>query len=172
MEPARRESADGEINSLLETVSHALADQAGKSVFALGGKIDLGTIANALSNASEPSPIVVRWDSGEINHCRKVSLPVVQTDADSQGAFANFLADSEPATYGVGSEAVFNETYRKAGKMNATRFSTNFNPYEHGVVDAISQALSHGDHRGIRAELYNLNVGWAVGNFGDPADRH
>ena len=158
MESARPESADGEVHSLLNTVSHALADQADQSVFALGGKIDFGTVTKALSNPSETSHIVIRWDSGNTNHCRKVSLPVVENDADSQAAFAKLLEDSEPATYGVGSEAVLDETYRKAGKMNAARFSTNFNPYEHGVIDAIAQALTHGDHRGIRAELYNLNV--------------
>lgn len=172
MESARPECADVEMNSLLKTVSDALADQAGKSVFALGGKIDLDMITKVLSNASEISPIVVRWDSGEINHCCKVSLPVVETDTASQGAFAKFLEDLEPATYGVGSEAVFDETYRKAGKMNATRFSTNFNPYEHGVIDAIAQALTHGDHRGIRAELYNLNVSWTARSIGGSADKH
>lgn len=158
MESAPSETANGKITSLLETVSHALADQADLSVFALGGKINLSTVTEALSNASETSSLVIRWDSGDTNHCRKVSLPVVESDADSQAAFAKLLEDSEPATYGVGSEAVLDETYRKAGKMNAARFSTNFNPYEHGVIDAIAQALTHSDHRGIKAELYNLNV--------------
>jgi hypothetical protein len=44
--------------------------------------------------------------------------------------------------------------------MNAARFSTNFNPYEHGVIDFIAQTLGHSSHRRIKAELYNLNASW------------
>ncbi|KAK4039660.1 hypothetical protein C8A01DRAFT_16385, partial [Parachaetomium inaequale] len=140
------------------TVSDALAKQAGKSVFAVGGKIKVDNLAGVGSNVSETSPIVLRCDSGKLNHCHKASLPVLANDSASEEAFAKLLKDSEPATYGVGSKEVFDETYRKAGKMSAARFSTNLNPYEHGVIDAISQALTHRNHRGIRAELYNLNL--------------
>jgi ATP phosphoribosyltransferase regulatory subunit HisZ len=157
-EPKRAKS---EISSLLTTVSDALAKQADKSLFAVGGRINVDKLVSVGSNVSEKSPIVLRWDSGELNHCHKASLPVLANDSASGEAFAKLLEDSEPATYGVGNKEVLDETYRKAGKMNAARFSTNLNPYEHGVIDAIAQALAHGQHRGIRAELYNLNVGRA-----------
>lgn len=56
------------------------------------------------------------------------------------------------------------ETYRKAGKIDEQDFCSNFNPYAIGIVDAVAQALlpNHGkmtnETRGIRAELYKLNV--------------
>jgi hypothetical protein len=149
---------DTEVESLLTSVSNALADQADKSAFAVGGQISIPDLATPGSELPENSPVIIRWDSGKINHCRKASLPVVAEDAASQEAFSSLLKDCEPATYGVGSKEVLDETYRKAGKMNAPRFSTNFNPYEHGVMDVVSQALVHANHRGIKAELYNLNV--------------
>ena len=142
---------------LLGSVSDALADQAGKSVFAVGGHIGLDT-PGTLESWSPNKAIIIRWDSGPANRCLKASLPLNADDRLSQEAFSKLLDDSEPATYGVGSEEVLDESYRKAGNMNAARFSTNFNPYEHWFIDAISQALVHGGHRGIRAELYNLNV--------------
>lgn len=148
---------DSEVKSLLASLSDALADQADKTVFAVGGKINVHSLMNLSSGGSEKSPIVFRWDTGE-HSCRKASFPVIDDDATSHAAFAKLLSDSEPATYGVGAKAVLDETYRKAGKMNAARFSTNFNPYEHGVIDVITQALLNSNNRGVRAELYNLNV--------------
>lgn len=68
------------------------------------------------------------------------------------------MKDCEPATFGQGKKEVFDEQYRKAGKLDASKFCTSFNPYEHGVMDIVTQALVHTKYHGIRAELYNLNV--------------
>ncbi|KAH7166480.1 hypothetical protein EDB81DRAFT_285274 [Dactylonectria macrodidyma] len=146
---------------LLLNVSSALKDHAGKDVFAIGGKLDVFP-ASPPKDTSDAS-VVVRWDSGEPSHCRNVQLPVGD-DAVSKGAFAQLLTDCEPATFGIGNKEVLDETYRKASKMDATRFSTDFHPYEHGILDTIVQALAHGDRQttsnnlGIRAELYKLNI--------------
>ncbi|KAK1996766.1 hypothetical protein LX36DRAFT_701410 [Colletotrichum falcatum] len=47
--------------------------------------------------------------------------------------------------------------------MDEAAFSTNFNPYEHGIIDTVLQSLARVDessdvNRGVRAELYKLNV--------------
>ncbi|KAK3370022.1 hypothetical protein B0H63DRAFT_421762 [Podospora didyma] len=105
-------------------------------------------------------PVVVRWDSGkpEANQTLRANLPVADEQA-SQDAFAQLLAACQPATFGKGGEKVLEESYRKAGKMDASQFSTNFNPYEHGIIDTLAQALVRGEYYpGIRAELYNLNI--------------
>lgn len=142
---------------LLISINSVLNKQASSAVFAIGGGVDIAPPASTVGQR----PVVIRWDSGEPSHSRNVALPVSE-DAASQAAFSQLLKDCEPATYGRGAEEVFDETYRKAGKLAASQFSTSFNPYEHGVMDTILQAFVHTKYRGIRAELYNLNVGSSI----------
>jgi hypothetical protein len=63
----------------------------------------------------------------------------------------------KPATFGRNGENVFDETYRKAGKMDLTAFSTLFDPRSLGIHDQIIQGLFTRD-RGVEMELYKLNV--------------
>lgn len=56
---------------------------------------------------------------------------------------------------------MYDETYRRATKLDTTEFCTDFNPYEHGIIDIIAQLLLppvRTDFSGIRAELYKLNA--------------
>ena len=70
----------------------------------------------------------------------------------------------EAATFGRDDEAVLDETYRKALKLDPTEFSIDFCPYSYGIIDAIAQILlptlnvKLPTMRGVRAELYKLNV--------------
>jgi hypothetical protein len=78
------------------------------------------------------------------------------------------VQDCSPATFGCDGENVFDEKIRKAGALAADFFSTNFNPYDFGIVDAVAQELLPGILRagkqpavkrwGVVAELYKLNV--------------
>lgn len=77
--------------------------------------------------------------------------------------FAKLLEECQPATFGIGREEVLDEEYCKAVKMDTTAFCTSFTPYEYGVIDAINKALvrcgkTTEDQRGVKAELYKLNV--------------
>ncbi|CAA7263501.1 unnamed protein product [Cyclocybe aegerita] len=66
----------------------------------------------------------------------------------------------QPATFGLGQKDVLDESYRKAGKMDAAAFATHFSPLQLGVVDTIVDSLfqGHRDSKGVCAELYKLNV--------------
>ncbi|KAF9771336.1 hypothetical protein IL306_011033 [Fusarium sp. DS 682] len=146
------------LHSLLSAVSSALDKRAGKDIFAIGGSVGGD---NSSSNATKHSA-TIRWDSKEQGKCRTLKLPLGD-DPVSQDAFNTLLNDCQPATFGVGSKEVLDEEYRKAGKMDTQDFCTNFNPYEHGIVDTINQVLaqaSQSDARGlgVKAELYKLNV--------------
>jgi len=46
---------------------------------------------------------------------------------------------------------------RLANSMQQGSQSTSI-PYEHGIIDALTQALASDGYRGIRAGLYNLNL--------------
>lgn len=142
------ESNDGDVvKDLLASVASALDSHEKSAIFAVGGSIP----------ATDQRPVVLRWDSDEPYRGHSVSLPL-SNDEGSQNAFARLLGDCAPATFGLGNKDVLDESYRKAGKMAASRFSVDFGPYENGIMHAVTQALVHKTHRGLRAELYSLNV--------------
>lgn len=66
----------------------------------------------------------------------------------------------EPATFGVNQQDVLDESYRKAGKLNADDFSTNFNLEKSGILDIVRSELlmGHDETKQIEVERYKLNV--------------
>jgi hypothetical protein len=66
----------------------------------------------------------------------------------------------QPATFGVNQQDMHDETYRKAGKMDANAFSSKFNLERSGLLDGIRAHMleGHDVKTTIEAELYKLNV--------------
>ena len=124
-------------------------------------------------------PVVLHWDSAEsedlsnlnlpLSNAFKLTLPIQPT---GKSLLDQLIKDCQPATFGRKGKAVLDETYRKAQKLDASQFTTNFNPYECGIIDTIGQLLlpsvvaTQGlQLRGIRAELYKLNVTFSGGSL-------
>jgi len=66
-----------------------------------------------------------------------------------------------PATFGLNNQDVFDESYRKAGKLDVGKFSWPFSPASRSdfIVQLISGLFpSDSLRKGIRFELYKLNV--------------
>lgn len=65
-----------------------------------------------------------------------------------------------PATFGVNQEDVYDENYRKAGKLDTANFEVKVNLELSGIVDIIKYDLLEGREstRSISTELYKLNV--------------
>ena len=66
----------------------------------------------------------------------------------------------QPATFGVNQQDILDETYRKAGKMDATSFASKFNLERSGLLGGIRAHMleGHAETTTIVAELYKLNV--------------
>ena len=65
----------------------------------------------------------------------------------------------EAATFGRDDEAVLDETYRKAGKMDPENFKTGLDVDTCGLVDTVQTSLQpEKTLRDSIAELYKLNV--------------
>ncbi|OSX57111.1 hypothetical protein POSPLADRAFT_1112134, partial [Postia placenta MAD-698-R-SB12] len=64
------------------------------------------------------------------------------------------------ATFGRNHENVHDETYRRAGKLDSAHFSVKVDLLNSGLLDLICDDLLDDDYeeRGIRAEMYKLNV--------------
>ena len=88
-------------------------------------------------------------------HClRFIDFSTVVSD----NQLAHLAQACQPATYGVQQQDVLDESYRKAGKMDAVNFSTNFDPNNIGIVEAIRGLLLKDPASSIQVELHKLNV--------------
>ena len=138
------------------------------------------------------TPVVIRWDCEDGKTCGKLTLPIVQEkkpgpgrprkkqrtasdsiDTGDHATVEDLLDNCAPASFGKDGEDILDESYRKAVKLDSDQFSTNFNPYEYGIIGAIAQTLLPGiakpiadkarkytfvESLGVIAELYKLNV--------------
>ena len=134
---------------LLEAFSSALGEADDKSTFACGGSIPVilnqtTTSREAKSNIESEvfdqvittKPITIRY--GASGQGQILRLP---TETTKDPAFLNLVSTCEPATFGREGKDVYDEQYRKATKLDASDFCTDFCPYETGIIDMISQHL-------------------------------
>jgi hypothetical protein len=165
---------------LFKELRESVAKETTAVTFACGGTIPI------VSSLSEPKttvpdskelrstsclPIDLRWDpiDGSVEARRaKVTFPLEPRTQDNLG---RLIRDMTPATFGRGGEDVYDESYRKALKLDPSHFSSTFNPYELGIVDTVAQALlpslRHSEQtRAVKAELYKLNVGSRCKEYG------
>lgn len=71
---------------------------------------------------------------------------------------------------GLAGQDVYDETYRKALKMNPEEFCSTFDPYSLGIVDSVAQTLlpsflDSTTHRAVEAKLYKLNASYCATLF-------
>lgn len=105
---------------------------------------------------------MLHWGRVGESQAKRLDVPVFE---DEILKLNELLKGCDPATFGLGGEAVLDESYRKAVKLDNNEFTTSFNPYEFGIIDKIGQLLLPSittkrslQLRGVRAELYKLNV--------------
>lgn len=103
-------------------------------------------------------PVTVRF--GPPNAGQVLRLP---TDEIYDSAFQLLIGACTPATFGRGGQDVYDEAYRKATKLDPSEFLTDFCPHEAGIMDIVTQILlpackGFEDMRGLKAELYKMNV--------------
>ncbi|KAM3459846.1 hypothetical protein NHJ6243_006478 [Beauveria neobassiana] len=164
--------AEAESIPALQELKNVLAEQ--RHSYVCGGRIPIAANANssageaapAMKQALQSDPITIRWDVSGLSEadespCGKLTLPVAkQVDRDALNAL---MRDCQPATFGLGRQDVYDETYRKALKMDPDEFCTTFDPYFLEIVDTIAQILlpsylDSATHRAVEARLYKLNV--------------
>ncbi|RMZ68691.1 Oxoglutarate iron-dependent dioxygenase [Pyrenophora seminiperda CCB06] len=136
-----------------DLIAQALADVLTEVTYTCGGAIE------AVDDSGSTSGVTIRWDSTDATE--RITLPCDKSDA-AQSSFDKLLKGTTPASFGFQGKDVIDESYRKASKLDASTFSTDFCPYYAGIIDVIGQALLATFKKerglGIRAELYKLNV--------------
>jgi hypothetical protein len=161
--------------SALEELKVDLDGYQATAAYCLGGSLPISYPAPGVTIRFDNSPPIPEEDSPSIIH--KIKFPFVGPSGPSKlgmdDSMRNLLEACTPATFGHLGRDILDENYREAGKLDKESFSTNWNPYDYGIVDAIAQTLlpsigqmvaEHGvqnvnaDHLGVLAELYKLNV--------------
>jgi len=102
--------------------------------------------------------VTIRWDCADSTE--RLTIPCNNSFA-AQSPLDKLLKGTTPTGFGYQGNDVIDESYHKASKLDATTFSTDFCPYEIGIIDIIGQALlpkSPGGFQGIWAVIYKLNV--------------
>ncbi|KAL2022244.1 hypothetical protein VTK56DRAFT_5854 [Thermocarpiscus australiensis] len=157
---------------LFKELRDSVAEETKSFTFTCGGTIpivsNLPESGAAAADAEELRstsclPIDLRWDAKDPSvesRRTKITFPL---EPGTQGNLEQLIQDMAPATFGLDGKDVYDESYRKAMKMDPSRFSSTFNPYELGIVDAVAQALlpslRHARQtRAVKAELYKLNM--------------
>lgn len=115
-------------------------------------------------NILSTTPVTIRWDSPQGNETisvAKITFPI--TKSDREASLAKLAQDCQPASFGYKGKDVLDETYRKATKMDRSTFSSDFYPYELGIINTITQVLLPNAKKGIltssvRAKLYKLST--------------
>jgi hypothetical protein len=157
-------------SSVTDQVIQALLQCLSNATYACGGTIKATHLKDSDATVSAAKavtgdqvlahPITIRWDSAA--SIEKLTLPLSNgVVAEENDPIMKLVADTQPASFGFQGKDVIDESYRKASKLDTTAFSTNFCPYESGIIDVIGQTLlpKHpSSSQGIRAELYKLNV--------------
>ncbi|KAK3656072.1 hypothetical protein LTR56_003204 [Elasticomyces elasticus] len=163
--------ANGGASSLVKMAQTAILDDITKSVraqsksatFACGGTLQVtqpkqgDEPADAKTQTSTISPVQIRFG----DESKGLTATVPATSEAATKNLSTLIETCASAAFGRGGEDVFDETYRKAGKLDTNQFVTDFCPYTTGIIDVVAQMLlpSIGNkQRGIKAELYKLNV--------------
>ncbi|OCL13928.1 hypothetical protein AOQ84DRAFT_429161 [Glonium stellatum] len=129
--------------ALLAQLSSSIEEQAAEATFAQPGK----------SDPAAARSVQVPITNSQAKYCRP----------NTSGNLEQLIKDCQPATFGFKGKDVYDESYRKASKLDASAFCSSFNPYELGIIDTIAQVLLPSikeakNMRGVRAELYKLNI--------------
>jgi hypothetical protein len=153
---------------LFKELQESVAEETTAFTFACGGVIPIGASLPEPADSEELRstsclPIDLRWDPKDPSveaQRTKLTFPL---EPSTQDNLERLIQDQAPATFGLGGKDIYDESYRKATKMDPRQFSSTFNPYELGIVDAVAQALlpslRHSEQtRAVKAELYKLNV--------------
>lgn len=93
-------------------------------------------------------------------HCISISVINFADESLKDTDIAKLVEASQAATFGRGGEDVFDESYRKAWKMDCSQFAPQFDVIHSGVMDIVHEQLLHYEKGGVKLDprLYKLNV--------------
>jgi len=157
---------------LLAELADSVTRYESAQCFSCSGSLPLSATSDFGDFTSEKKPVtcprpVIFWRKGKVAKYTTIDCTWTAT-RDWENSLEELVQDCSPATFGCDGKDVFDEKIRKAGALGAHSVTTNFNPYDFGIVDDVARELLPGIVRagkqpaverwGIVAELYQLNI--------------
>lgn len=143
-----------------------ISGEKASATFACGGSVSIGdNLPPGTHDVSPPGRISWTAKDGSCDH--QVMLPVSPSNPLGTEQLAHLVSDCEVASFGKGEKEVVDPEYRKAGKLDPTRFLSSFHPANLQILDDVEQLLAPNFNsltenqlpfRSLKAELYKLNV--------------
>lgn len=87
--------------------------------------------------------VVIRWGVPSSDQNRKLTVPSALQDTSSL-TIPDLIKGCVPVTFGYNGQDILDTAHKQGAKLDSDQFCTTFNPYEIGIIDAISQALIPG----------------------------
>jgi len=163
---------------ILQDLTSSLDKHARSATFACGGSVSERDAAVETIGGSLEDSIEEDLNTTNVSKANTAAVDDVQVRFGDSGSgvtvnfnqngpslhdFERLLKACQPASFGRAGEAVLDEKYRKAGKLDRSQFATNFCPYEAGIVDVVTQLLvpqhDHGRHERSIKVTYTLHSG-------------
>lgn len=156
-----------------QQLTEFISGQKASATFACGGTVSIGEqLPPGTFNISPP--VRLSWTAKDVSGEHKLVFPVNPTDAADAEQVLKLLSDCDIASFGKGDKDVVDPEYRKAGKLDPSRFLTSFHPANFNILDDVEQLLAPNfqsvvenmlPFRKLKAELYKLNVGLSLSSF-------
>jgi hypothetical protein len=154
--------------SLLDELREAIDAKSHNAYYACGGSIPIvqpggsanegdDNVQDGISYATTCPPIALRWDPVDKTTLAVDTKLIFPLEESTKANVDQLVQDTIPASFGRDGDEVYDETYRKASKLDPFAFASTVNPYDLGIVDAITQVLlpsvpGSKNLRGVRAE--------------------
>jgi len=157
---------------ILKDLSSSLKTHARSATFACGGTVSFKDVTAEAAGGKIEDPVQQESSEASIPQTDMAVVDDVQVrfgltgsgftvnfnkDGPTSNDLEHLLKACQPASFGRAGEAVLDEKYRKAGKLDRSQFATTFCPYEAGIIDVVTQLLvpqhKHGKHtRSIKVD--------------------
>lgn len=123
----------------LRRLAAAVDGQAAAATFACGGSVLISSCLRTDVNDDDGTVpcLQLRWDTKD-GAGAKVRFPL--TAEDHEG-LQKLVEACQPASFGLGSKEVLDQSYLKAGKLDRSKFFTDSHPHDCGIIGSIRQIL-------------------------------
>lgn len=139
------------------------------ATFACGGTVSISDNLPPGTHDVSP-PVRISWTPKDAPRERKIVL----VDASNVDKLSRLVSDCDIASFGKREKDVIDLDYRKASKLDPSRFLTSFHPANLNILEEVEQLLVPSFNtwteiklpfRKLKAELYKLNVGISLLSF-------
>lgn len=133
---------DAGIDGIVSDAGDVPPDDAFSVASSVASSVTASGVADAPEDGNaEPVPATVNKVQVRFGPSGNGFTVIFDNNGPSSEDFKHLLKACDPASFGRGGEAILDEKYRKAGKLDCSQFATSFCPYETGIIDVITQLL-------------------------------